>query len=105
MGPKISDPCPFLEQQVITIDFFQSIYAQDNSKDMEQKFFASQKFLSNQSMFLVKQEKKWFFIWNFLKFVRENLQDKLKQAFLAQTFKVSIKLQSDPSTKAEGTCF
>ena len=97
MGPKISDPCPFLEQQVITIDFFQSIYAQDNSKDMEQKFFASQKFLSNQSM--------WFFIWNFLKFVRENLQDKLKQAFLAQTFKVSIKLQSDPSTKAEGTCF
>ena len=51
MGPKISDPYPFLEQQVITIDFFQSIYAQDNNKDMGQKFFTSQRLLSNQSMF------------------------------------------------------
>ena len=41
----------------------------------------------------------------FSKIYKRKPKDKLRQAFVTQILKISIKLQSQLSTKAEKTCF
>ena len=83
-----------------TIYFFQSIYAWPCTKTIWEQKFCLTKISLESINTLVKQEKK-----KFSKIYKRKPKDKLRQAFVTQILKISIKLQSQLSTKAEKTCF